>query len=96
MAELFPGKEKCFLPPAEGSKVVFLLEMQGTSLSVGICIVLEWYMNESSPFWPPSLISVKFPFINFHNVKQIVFITIISLLFSSIQCKGTVNNNDIY
>ena len=47
LVELLPGKEKFFLPPAEGSKVCyFLLEMQGSSLLVGICIVREWYLSE--------------------------------------------------
>lgn len=56
-------------------------------LPIGNCIVLECYMLESSTFWPPNPISVRFPFINLHDVKQIGFIsTFFSLLFSSIQC----------
>ena len=61
LAELLPGGEKIFLSLLGSWAVTFfLLETQGRSLPVGICIYIEWYVHESS-------ILVRFPFINFHR-----------------------------
>ena len=83
MVELLPGKEKFFLPPAEGSKVCyFLLEMQGSSLLVGICIVLEWYLSESSSFRLPDSIVHKDSFLLiFTALSGIFFVNAIQTRF---------------
>ena len=47
LAELFPGREKIFLPPAGGRKVRSLWDSQ-------------WHMRKSSLFWLPNFILVRF------------------------------------
>lgn len=61
LAELLPGKEKIFLLVV-AKMCHFLLEMQGVSLPVGICIDMEWYLSETSCSWSPDSILVRFPF----------------------------------
>lgn len=45
--------------------------MQSTSLPDEICVDIKWYVRDSSPFWPPDAILVRFPFIDFHVLRTL-------------------------
>ena len=61
--------------------------MQSTSLSAAFRTGNKWDVHESSPFWPPGSILVRFPLINFcilHTLKDDVEMNYDMDLYTSI------------
>lgn len=63
LAELLPGKEKIFLPPAGSCTVTSCWSLYPSLFHWDLCF--KRHVLESAPFWPAASILVSFPFISF-------------------------------
>ena len=63
LAELLPGEEKIFLPPAGSCTVTSCWSLYPSHFHWDLCF--KRHVLESAPFWPADSILVSFPFISF-------------------------------